>query len=90
MFPQIRYGDKLFHGGEFFIYGYFIQRGAFRRRWWDGWQGLALVMAVIVLTGLTDEWHQAFVPTRTADLYDFLVDLYAGGVGLLAYRWDRA
>jgi len=33
------------------------------------------VLIIGIIYGLTDELHQSFVPGRTSDIYDFLVDL---------------
>ncbi|HEV2066983.1 MAG TPA: VanZ family protein, partial [Thermomicrobiales bacterium] len=42
-------------------------------------QRMVLALAVAVLYGLTDEWHQSFVPGRDASLLDIVVD----GIGAL-------
>lgn len=43
---------------------------------------LILISSVIVLLyGLTDEFHQMFVPTRTAEAFDLLSDLVGGLAG---------
>lgn len=46
----------------------------------------ALVLAVVVasLYGVTDELHQSFVPMRSCDPLDWLVDTVAAAVGGLA------
>jgi VanZ family protein len=38
-------------------------------------QNYRLVFLIGVLYGLSDEWHQAFVPTRTPSVWDWLVDV---------------
>jgi VanZ family protein len=47
----------------------------------------AFVLAV--LYALTDEWHQAFVPGRSASLLDSGVDAIGALVGLSAVYWLR-
>ena len=89
MYPPVYAGDTIFHGGEFFVYGYLWQRGASLRRWPSGWHGWGLVMAVVVATALTDEWHQAFVPSRHPDLMDALADAGGGALGVLGFLVDR-
>jgi VanZ family protein len=54
------------------------------------WTRAALAAALSVLYGLTDEWHQRFVPDRSPDPLDVVADA-AGAVAavlvLLAVRW---
>lgn len=45
--------------------------------------------ALAVLYALTDEWHQAFVPGRSASLLDSGVDAIGALVGLSAVYWLR-
>jgi VanZ family protein len=45
---------------------------------------LALFMAGFAFTllfGLSDEWHQSFVPGRTADVWDFVADALGALLG---------
>ena len=55
-----------------------------RQRWF--WFALALVL----LYALSDEYHQSFVPSRTAAIYDSLIDTLGGLTALLLYAlWQR-
>ena len=50
----------------------------------------ALSILLTFLWGVSDEWHQAFVPGRTAQLSDVLTDLSASVLcvaGCAALRW---
>jgi VanZ family protein len=48
-----------------------------------------LVVAGVMALGLADEIRQAFIPTRSAELTDFLADaLAAGAAGALLY-WKQ-
>jgi len=56
---------------------------------WQSWRGrvsyrlLALITVLFCsLYGITDEWHQSFVPGRDASIYDWLAD--TAGAFLLA------
>ena len=40
-----------------------------------------------VLYGLSDEWHQSFVPGRHPDLLDVLTDAIGAACGLLVVWW---
>jgi VanZ family protein len=44
-----------------------------RRIWTFRWSGLAL--AVTLIAGTVDEFHQSFVPSRTASSHDVLLDV---------------
>lgn len=52
------------------------------RRWFQ------LALLLIVTYALLDEFHQSFVPTRTASIYDSLIDI-AGGLTVLLIFWLR-
>ncbi len=53
----------------------------------DLWRALLLTL----LYAASDEFHQSFVPGRTASLWDWLVDALGAGLALLAIsrRWRR-
>jgi len=53
-----------------------------RRRWF--WASLVLV----VVYALSDEYHQSFVPSRTASIYDSMIDT-VGGFCALTVIWLR-
>lgn len=70
---------KLAHFSEYAILGFLAAR-AFRPfpRWF-------LISAVlIVIYALIDEYHQSFVPSRTASVFDSLIDM-AGGISALIF-----
>jgi len=57
---------------------------------WSGIHSRALLAAWIVATlyGVSDEFHQSFVPTRSADPRDVSADAIGAGLGLLAaWAW---
>ena len=55
-------------------------RELLRNHWF--WVSLVLV----ILYSLSDEFHQSFVPSRTASIYDSAIDSLGGLVALLIYR----
>lgn len=45
---------------------------------------------IVAIYGLSDEYHQSFVPGRTPTLEDWLVDLIGAGLAMLVLlRWDH-
>ena len=77
-------GDKLVHGLEFGLFGMLLFR-AFR------FPPLCqspfrLALAVGIPFAASDEIHQLFVPGRSCDIFDFLVDC----LGLIFFAWISA
>jgi VanZ family protein len=73
--------SELGHFGEYFIFGallYWALRLSGRR-------DIAAAAALIVasLYGMSDEFHQHFVPTRTPDVMDWGVDTLGAACGIL-------
>ena len=62
--------------------------------WWalggsgvaGGWRAV-LSVAVAVLYGITDEWHQSFVPGRTPDARDVVADLTGAVLAMMVVAW---
>ena len=87
-YPFVPFGDKLFHLGEYVVFGYLLHFGAKRRSWPAGWPTWWRLLIPIVLISFINEWHQAFVPTRFPDERDMLADLIGGLVGILGFAWE--
>ena len=70
---------KAAHFTEYAVLGllayraFFASSHAFLRRFWF-WMGILLIM----IYALLDEYHQSFVPSRTASIYDSLIDVVGG------------
>lgn len=82
---------KLAHFSEYALLGLLAAR-AFRtspnpliHRYWF-WISVAL----IVIYALLDEYHQSFVPTRTASFVDSLIDISGGLTALIILSRRRA
>jgi len=48
-----------------------------------------LAMGFTILFGLSDEIHQAFVPERFADIWDWIADVIGSGIGAWIYLKRR-
>ena len=78
---------KIAHFTEYAILGFLAARAfrtsprpAIRDRW------LLICVTMIVVYALMDEFHQSFVPGRTPDVNDWLVDIAGAAVAIIACR----
>ncbi len=78
---------KCCHLAEYSIFAVLLWR-AFSHGWggWRAWPSRksGTVLLIVFLYACSDEFHQLFVPTRTARFTDVLIDTAGGGLGLLA------
>jgi hypothetical protein len=82
--------DKVLHMAGYGLLG-LLWLGALPRRagGYSLWQ-VALATGIAALYGLSDEWHQSFVPGRSADILDVAADGLGGLLGaLLGYLLSR-
>ena len=56
----------------------------FRSLGWRAGKAAVAAIAAATLYGLTDEFHQSFVPNRDPDPFDLLVDFLGAAVGIAA------
>lgn len=74
--------DKLVHFGLYFILGAF---GCFAMG-----QKPLLNFAICSLYGISDEWHQSFVPQRSPDPLDWVADTLGAGIAIALHEiWRR-
>jgi VanZ family protein len=72
--------DKIVHAGTFFVLGLLIYRALapvttpklFR------WPRLVTAVFAVVIYGFLDEFHQAYVPGRSVDIWDATADAIGG------------
>ena len=69
---------KIAHFTEYAILGFLAAR-AFRT--YDRW--FLISAALVVVYALIDEYHQSFVPSRTASIFDSLIDMSGGLTALV-------
>ena len=80
---------KIAHFTEYAILGFLAARGfrtsphpTINRRWF------LICVALVVVYALLDEYHQSFVPSRTASIFDSMIDM-TGGLAALIIVWKR-
>jgi len=47
---------------------------------------LVLSLAITMIYAASDEWHQSFVPSRSASLIDVLIDTTGGLCGIWSFK----
>ena len=81
--PGLLLHDKLLHGLAYAALAGLLVPG-FRGAGRSSLAALLLAVAVSSLYGATDEFHQSFVPGRTADLLDWVADTLGAALGAAA------
>jgi len=78
---------KAGHVTEYAILAFFLRRALvtssklfIQRHWFE------LALLIIVCYALLDEFHQSFVPSRTASIYDSAIDVIGGLTLLLIFK----
>jgi VanZ family protein len=81
---------KLAHFSEYLVLSVLLYRALRGGRRWDA-RAAAIALGVAAVYAVGDEFHQLFVPGRTAAATDCLIDMSgaAAGQGLLA-AWRRS
>jgi len=75
--------DKLHHFGAYFVMGLLAWR--YFKHFVHSSHILAITtISFCSLYGLSDEWHQSFVPGRQSDALDWLADSIGGGLAAMA------
>ena len=85
--PEVRGGDKVVHAALYGGLAWLIARAEPRlvRRA----TSLALVLVALSAFAAVDEWHQLFIPGRSADVADWLADTVGAALALLAAAVSR-
>jgi len=85
--PHLPHTDKLLHLVAYALLGMLFLRGfgnsKFKTNYWF------IRVASILLTGIygaTDEWHQYYVPYRSASIWDIIFDFLGGLFGVYIYE----
>ena len=80
--------DKLFHAGAYFVMAGFALR-AFRYHTTSLPKLIISSLIFCSLYGMSDEWHQSFVPGRMSDVVDWIADTVGGMLFLGLYYLYR-
>ncbi len=82
--PDFDFSDKLLHVGAYAVLGFLLYR-AFSAM--DNGATIARLMVLSILLstlyGASDEIHQYFVPSRSAEFLDFAADTIGGTLGVM-------
>lgn len=79
-----RFSDKVLHAIEYAVFGalcYWALQGTLNvswRRW-----AMPMAIALASFYGMTDEFHQSFVPFRYSHVLDWVADTVGAGLGVL-------
>jgi len=83
--PAFRFSDKILHIMEYGVFGV-LTAYALRtspKRLSSLKMEFVLGVAIVMMYGLSDEFHQSFVPYRDASAFDLMADVVGGTVGVL-------
>lgn len=74
--------DKIAHFLAYSVLGYLLARAR-------AVSGVSLVVILVfgLMYAASDEWHQSFVPNRSADLFDWIADALGVFAGVLSYHF---
>ncbi len=80
--PGISNFDTAAH---FSVYGFLATLVCRIGRRSTSWRGAALTLVVVSAFGVSDEWHQSFVPGRSCEVTDWAADTVGAAVAIALY-----
>lgn len=85
--PSFKFSDKLLHFIAYGILAVLFCRAFNSTQRWRDRSGLLFLLSVVATTayGLSDEWHQSFVPGRRSDAADVVADFAGSLTGSCLY-----
>jgi len=87
------FNDKFLHTVFFCIFGILIYRflNSFQSPDIFRWKNIVIEILIVSMYGVSDEFHQSFVPGRTVDVKDATADAFGGLLAALViyfyFRW---
>ena len=89
-FLRLPFGDKIAHMAVYAVLGAALAWGRARS---PRAVGHVLLLTLGALYGVSDEWHQMYVPGRIPDVTDWIADLFglfAGyGLAITVFGWNN-
>ncbi len=79
--PLFPGADKIIHVCIYMVLGYFIARALTKGHDVKKYQAIIIATLLAGVYGLSDEFHQSFVPGRSVEILDMLSDFLGGLLG---------
>lgn len=83
--PSFPFKDKVGHWALYFTLAVLITRAGRQAHNWSLPRAVLFAILLTSVYGASDEFHQAFVPHRTCDAFDWMADTLGGVAGAAAY-----
>lgn len=78
--------DKIAHGTAYAVLAFCLSLWWNQAKWLKKkWLWFVVTLAIASLYGVSDEFHQSFVPGRCMDVFDWVADTIGALVGVSAY-----
>ncbi len=82
---DIAHVDKALHVLEYLVFGFLLARASAHQ--WPEVRIIQVVTICSLLYGISDEYHQSFVPGRDAGVSDVIADTIGGFLGVWIYLY---
>lgn len=80
--------DYLAHGLSYALFGLLLVRAFARGRWTAVTPAMAMLATLLgAVYGLSDEFHQSFIPGRHASASDLVADIVGTATGAFGAAW---
>ena len=89
-YPSLFWGaDKIVHMALFGMLGVFLSLTFGLHRGRTSWRGVVFITVIVMLYGVSDEYHQSFVPGRNPGVDDIIADTIGGILAALLVQNRR-
>jgi VanZ family protein len=83
--PRFPYKRKIEHMAGYAVFGWLIMRALRKVHALSLPKAAGLAILLVAAYATSDEWHQTFVPNRTGQVSDVVIDTVGGGIALAVY-----